>query len=84
MGMTDTHAFIFDPKSGDLRELTNRWDAAVSDMESDSSTLPRVATCRFGAAVAPATVSSSGVRSSLWFQRGVIQLLQVLAADIGR
>ena len=30
--MTDTHAFIFDPKSGDLRELTNRWDAAVSDM----------------------------------------------------
>lgn len=36
VGMTDTHAFIFDPKSGDLRELTNRWDAAVSDMESDS------------------------------------------------
>ena len=36
VAMTDTHAFIFDPKSGDLRELTNRWDAAVSDMESDS------------------------------------------------
>ncbi|HHP5355849.1 TPA: hypothetical protein ACSCXL_000292 [Aeromonas veronii] len=36
VGLTDTHAFIFDPKSGDLRELTNRWDAAVSDMESDS------------------------------------------------
>lgn len=35
VAMTDTHAFIFDPKSGDLRELTNRWDAAVSDMESD-------------------------------------------------
>ena len=36
VAMTDTHAFIFDPKSGDLRELTNRWEAAVSDMESDS------------------------------------------------
>ncbi|WP_421353106.1 hypothetical protein [Aeromonas taiwanensis] len=36
VAMTDTHGFIFDPKSGDLRELTNRWDAAVSDMESDS------------------------------------------------
>lgn len=36
VAMTDTHGLIFDPKSGDLRELTNRWDAAVSDMESDS------------------------------------------------
>lgn len=35
VAMTDTHAFVFDPKSGDLREFTNRWDAAVSDMESD-------------------------------------------------
>lgn len=36
VALTDTHGFIFDPKSGDIRELTNRWDAAVSDMESDS------------------------------------------------
>lgn len=35
IAQTDTHAFIFDPKSGDLRELSNRWIAAYADMERD-------------------------------------------------
>lgn len=36
IGMTDTHAFVFDPKSGDFRQLTHRWDAAYLDMERDA------------------------------------------------
>ena len=36
IGITDTHAFMYDPASGDFREMTNRWDAAYNDLESDS------------------------------------------------
>lgn len=36
IGLTDTHAFVFDPKSGDFRQLTNRWDSAYLDMEQDA------------------------------------------------
>lgn len=35
IGQTDTHGFIYDPKSGDFRELSNRWDAAYNDMLRD-------------------------------------------------
>jgi hypothetical protein len=33
---TDTHQFIYDPQSGDIREITDRWDAAYSDMTLDA------------------------------------------------
>ncbi len=36
IGITDTHAFMYDPVSGDFREMTNRWDTAYNDLESDS------------------------------------------------
>lgn len=36
IGITDTHAFMYDPASGDFREMKNRWDAAYNDLESDS------------------------------------------------
>ena len=35
IGQTDTHGFIYDPKIGDFRELSNRWDAAYNDMLRD-------------------------------------------------
>lgn len=35
IGQSDSHSFIYDPKSGDLRSLSNRWDAACHDMLRD-------------------------------------------------
>lgn len=36
VALTDTHGFIFDPKSGDFRWLSGRWNAAYTDMQSDA------------------------------------------------
>ena len=36
VALTDTHGFVYDPKSGDLRWLSARWDAAVADMQLDA------------------------------------------------
>lgn len=36
VALTDTHGFIFDPIAGDLRWLSGRWDAAVTDMQLDA------------------------------------------------
>ncbi|MFR9719867.1 hypothetical protein ACL00X_10975 [Aeromonas diversa] len=36
VALTDTHGFVFDPKSGDFRILSGRWDAAVADMQLDA------------------------------------------------
>jgi hypothetical protein len=36
VALTDSHGFVFDPRSGDLRWLTGRWDAAVADMQLDA------------------------------------------------
>ncbi len=36
VALTDNHGFVFDPKSGDLRWLSGRWDAAVADMQVDA------------------------------------------------
>lgn len=36
IGITDTHAFIYDPKSGDFRELSGRWNAAYNDQIRDT------------------------------------------------
>lgn len=41
MALTDTHGFIFDPKSGDFRWLSGRWDAAVPDMQLDALMLAK-------------------------------------------
>ncbi|MFM5335763.1 hypothetical protein ACET97_04370 [Aeromonas enteropelogenes] len=41
VALTDTHGFVFDPKSGDLRWLSGRWDAAVSDMQRDALILAK-------------------------------------------
>ncbi|MBW3779438.1 hypothetical protein GL272_21435 [Aeromonas veronii] len=41
VALTDTHGFVFDPKSGDLRWLSGRWDAAVPDMELDALMLAK-------------------------------------------
>lgn len=36
IGLTDTTGFIYDPQTGDFRELSNRWDAAYNDMTADA------------------------------------------------
>lgn len=36
VALTDSHGFVFDPKSGDFRWLSGRWDAAVPDMQMDA------------------------------------------------
>ncbi|MGL4757031.1 MAG: hypothetical protein ACRCXB_32170, partial [Aeromonadaceae bacterium] len=36
IGSTDVAAFMYDPASGDLREMTNRWNAAYNDLLTDS------------------------------------------------
>ena len=36
IGITDSHAFVFDPASGHFSELSNRWDAAYVDLMTDS------------------------------------------------
>ncbi len=36
IGLTDSTGFIYDPKTGDFRELSNRWDAAYNDMTADA------------------------------------------------
>ncbi|GAA4493451.1 hypothetical protein [Pseudaeromonas paramecii] len=36
IGITDTHAFMYDPASGDFRQMSNRWDAAYEDLLTDS------------------------------------------------
>lgn len=36
IAISDTTAFVFDPKSGDLRYLSNSWDAAYNDMTADA------------------------------------------------
>lgn len=36
VALTDSHGFVFDPKSGDLRWLSDRWDTAVPDMQLDA------------------------------------------------
>lgn len=41
VALTDTHGFVFDPKSGDLRWISGRWDAAVPDMELDALMLAK-------------------------------------------
>lgn len=41
VALTDTHGFIFDPKSGDFRWLSGRWDAAVPDMQLDALMLAK-------------------------------------------
>ncbi|MFB2866307.1 hypothetical protein [Aeromonas sp. MdU4] len=41
VALTDSHGFVFDPKSGDLRWLSGRWDAAVPDMQLDALMLAK-------------------------------------------
>ncbi|MFM5873199.1 hypothetical protein ACET6Z_18395 [Aeromonas veronii] len=41
VALTETHGFVFDLKSGDLRWLSGRWDAAVPDMELDALMLAK-------------------------------------------
>lgn len=41
VALTDSHGFVFDPKSGDLRWLSDRWDAAVPDMQLDALMLAK-------------------------------------------
>ncbi|MEL3918127.1 hypothetical protein [Aeromonas enteropelogenes] len=36
VALTDSHGFVFDPRSGDLRWISGRWDAAVADMQLDA------------------------------------------------
>lgn len=36
IAISDTTTFVFDPKSGDLRYLSNAWDAAYNDMTADA------------------------------------------------
>jgi len=36
VAQTDSHGFVFDPRSGDLRWISGRWDAAVADMQLDA------------------------------------------------
>lgn len=36
IAISDTTAFVFDPKSGDFRYLSNSWDAAYNDMTADA------------------------------------------------
>lgn len=36
LAISDTTSFVFDPKSGDFRYLSNSWDAAYNDMTADS------------------------------------------------
>ncbi|EHK5438629.1 hypothetical protein I8Y03_001877 [Aeromonas hydrophila] len=36
VAQTDSHGFVFDPRSGDLRWISGRWDTAVADMELDA------------------------------------------------
>lgn len=35
VAISDSAGFVFDPKSGDFRSITNRWDAAYADLSSD-------------------------------------------------
>ncbi|MEE9705833.1 hypothetical protein [Aeromonas veronii] len=41
VALTDSHGFVFDPKSGDFRWLSDRWDAAVPDMQLDALMLAK-------------------------------------------
>ncbi|MBL0585096.1 hypothetical protein JD496_04365 [Aeromonas caviae] len=41
VALTDINGFVFDPKSGDLRWLSGRWDAAVPDMQLDALMLAK-------------------------------------------
>ena len=41
VALTDSHGFVFDPKSGDFRWLSGRWDAAVPDMQMDALMLAK-------------------------------------------
>ncbi|EKB22369.1 hypothetical protein HMPREF1170_02631 [Aeromonas veronii AMC35] len=41
VALTDSHGFVFDPKSGDLRWLSSRWDTAVPDMQLDALMLAK-------------------------------------------
>lgn len=43
IGLTDTTGFIYDPKTGDFREISNRWDAAYNDMTADTLFLAKAA-----------------------------------------
>lgn len=36
IGITDVTAFIYDPASGDLRRISNSWDAAYNDLLTDA------------------------------------------------
>lgn len=36
VAQTDNNGFVFDPRSGDLRWISGRWDAAVADMQLDA------------------------------------------------
>ncbi|WP_421238390.1 hypothetical protein [Aeromonas enteropelogenes] len=36
VALSDTHAFVYDPKSGDLRWLSGRWDAGYADLQLDA------------------------------------------------
>lgn len=41
VALTDSHGFVFDPRSGDLRTISGRWDAAVPDLQLDSLVLAK-------------------------------------------
>jgi hypothetical protein len=36
IGITDSVAFVYDPRAADIVYLSNRWDCAFNDMQSDS------------------------------------------------
>lgn len=67
IAMSQTHGFIYDPKSGDLRTLTNRWDAAYHDMLRDELYLAKgTALWRWGMdAAAPLTAQWRSKRFNL-------------------
>lgn len=41
IGITDSVAFVYDPRAADIVYLSNRWDCAFNDMQSDSLYLAR-------------------------------------------